>query len=185
MLITYNLGCRNCLKGTNIPETYILDTDNVAEIQSVTEFVMMKTVEKWRNEDNHTCHFCGSSNVEPFDIRVDDKMSYNFYSLIHHCEDNGDKMFMLNIDKKQGKIYLNEGGSNDLMRNFIKAAVSLMLDTIDSRNDDTFVPHSNGNSIICITGNVRMFKTNLKVQRFRYAGFTKRELMDAIKSFIY
>ena len=80
--ISYNIGCRNCLRADEIRHMYQLIDDDAEAIQYKTEFEVMTIIERWREEDNHICNFCGSKNVEIFEINIRNKLIYDFEKII-------------------------------------------------------------------------------------------------------
>ena len=93
---------------------------------------------------------------------------------------------MINIDKNNNEINLNIGGSNSFDNDFLNAAISDVLYTLNDRPSDNFVQKDNGNFFICLTGEKNSWyqgDSSIKTQRFRNAGLTLDEIKTAIKTF--
>ena len=166
VFISYNIGCRNCLKSDGVQHSYSIIDGNQAEYQSKTEFEIVEMVEKMRKEDNHSCQFCGSSNVEILETKINNLSSYDYNKLTQRCLTRGEYMLMINIDKREGQLNMKPGGSEQLDK---------------SRPDDHFISRPNGNFLICVIGGNHLSDgVAIWTERFRSSGLTKEEILSVI-----
>ena len=184
--ISYNIGCRNCLRADEIRHMYQLIDDDADAIQSKTEFEVMTIIERWREEDNHTCNFCGSKNVEIFEIDVINKLIYDFEKIIERCEKDEEYMVQINIDKMGENINMSLGGSKRFQPNFFKQALLHIYETIKNRPDSHFKLQQNGNMFICLTGGTDFKDTQpyTRIEKFRSAGLLKGQILKAFQDFM-
>lgn len=189
---TYNIGCRNCLKGDGVRRMYSLrdfdreDFQPKAESGAMTEFEAMMLVEDWRAEGGeNTCLFCGSSNVEVYDVGLGDFRFYDYSRLIKRCKEKGEFILELNIDKRNSELTMKPGGSPSFASTFLTPATIEIFKIIKERPDNLFKPHPNGNFYVCLTGGTDYFsgRNSLRVEKFRSAGLSKGEILDALKTF--
>ena len=181
VFISYNIGCRNCLKSDGVQHSYSIIDGNQAEYQSKTEFEIVEMVEKMRKEDNHSCQFCGSSNVEILETKINNLSSYDYNKLTQRCLTRGEYMLMINIDKREGQLNMKPGGSEQLDRDFLCPAIDSIIDTVKSRPDDHFISRPNGNFLICVIGGNHLSDgVAIWTERFRSSGLTKEEILSVI-----
>lgn len=183
--ITYNIGCRNCLQGDGITHRYSLTDGDEYTYKKKKEYEVMTLIEKWRKEDEHNCSFCGSANVEVLDVAVNDHPLYNENYLKQDYDDYGYYILMLNIDKAGSEIKLKPGGHNKFDTDFLKKAVTQIVTTIKNRQDEFFKIQTSGNFFICVNGgmNWEYERIDVHIQRFRHAGLSKSEILNAIQPF--
>jgi hypothetical protein len=177
VMLGYNLGCRNCLQSDGIKRiTQILDADE-RNYLSKTELNLVKMVETWREQEEATCDFCNSTNVEILDIDVNGEPAYDFDRLVQRTNTKGEYMLMFNIDKSLDNIRLRPGGSPKLEFHFAKTAIQTIITFIASLPTSYFKAQARGNFFISLTG------SHLKVQieRFRNSGISKDEIFQALK----
>lgn len=179
------LGCRNCQQSDGANHVYLLNGGNKQEYQVKTEFEVMTLIENWRIRDNKTCQFCGSSNVEVYEVEVEDYPLYNFNRLVEKSKSQGEFLFLLNFDKTGSEISMRPGGSRNFHSKFLNLAIQMVIETIKNRPEDNFIPQKNGNSFIGISGGFDFFdeKPFAKLERFRSSGLTKKEMLSALKPF--
>ncbi|MFM9947493.1 MAG: hypothetical protein ACKV1O_06100 [Saprospiraceae bacterium] len=185
-LISYNIGCRNCLQGDGMRHMYSLMDDEIDELQSKTEFEVMALIENWREQDNHTCDFCDSGNVEILEIEVNDERLYDYEKIVERCQEEGEYMLQINIDKMGADINLTPGGSQRFDQNFLKQAFFDIYETIINRPDSQFKLQYNGNMFICVTGGTNFIdnQPHTRIETFRSAGLLKEQILNAIQEFI-
>lgn len=183
--LSFKIGCRNCMQGDGIEHIYTVSDGEQNVYESKSEFEVMLKIEQWRIEDAKTCDLCGASSVEILEIKAGDFSLYNYDRLIKKIIAEGKYSLMINIDKRDSQINLRPGGSVKIEPNFFKSALFEIINTIKDRPDDNFIPHMKGNFFMCITGGFDFVKNInfTRVERFRNAGITKVELLNAIKAF--
>ena len=81
--VSFFLGCRECHSSDNIEHLYMLMDGDYEKYLKKTEFEVMTQIEQWREEENKKCDFCGSSNVEIFDVKINGTPLYNYEYLIN------------------------------------------------------------------------------------------------------
>lgn len=182
IFISSLLGCRSCSKTDGIPLMYSLIDGNYDKYQKKTEFEVMKTFERWVAEDNRTCEFCGSSNIEILEVEVNDYKLYDFNRLVERCESESEYLLMFNIDKSDSNISIRTGGSTNLPKAFIRDTIIKLIETSQERPDTNFLGQTNGNFFVCTSGSFDLFtnKSLVKIERFRSSGVTRKELLSAI-----
>jgi hypothetical protein len=182
-VISYNIGCRNCLTSDGIRHSYIIKGQDAEDLSHKTEFGVMLLIEKYRNEDNHLCERCGSSNVEVSDLEIDGTAVYDYDALGRRCDERGEEMLQFNISKQGSQINLRVGGSQYIDQDLTRLAILQIPKLLSFRPADNFNNHQNGHFFVCFTGGISMknFKPFIRVERFRVAGITKDEILGVFK----
>jgi hypothetical protein len=183
IIISYNLGCRNCLQSDGVRHITTLEGADLDEYRRKTEFEVMTQVENWRVEDGLTCKFCGSPNVEILDIHISDFPLYNYDNLVSKCKIKREYMLIINIVKDGSNIKLSHGGSEEIMVGFVESAIQKIISTINSRPTNQFTSQQKGNFFVCITGGYDIFddKANVRLERFKSFGLTQNEIFNEIR----
>lgn len=186
VIIDYLLGCRNCLKGDPSRHSYtIYDINNEEEYLDKTEFELVEIVEDFRISKDLHCPFCGSQNVEVSEIRVDGNNIYDYELIVERNDFDNEFMLQFNLDKYNGIIKRQIGGSNKAPRSFWKNSSLEILNYLEYRDYETFKQHDKGSFFACITGKKDEI-TNIysfKLERMRYAGFSIQELINELRAF--
>jgi hypothetical protein len=138
MTISYHIDCRSCLQSDGIQHSYLIKAGEHNQILTKTEFEVMKVIEEWREEDNHKCEFCSSSNVEVLQIQVDEHELYDYGRLIQRCDQRGEEMFLINIDKFNSDISLRASGSEYIDPDLLKKAIKTIAEIIDKKPIEQF-----------------------------------------------
>jgi hypothetical protein len=183
IFISSMLGCRDCLQSDGVRHTYSLMDGDYDEYIEKTEFEVMTLLEHWRKEDEKSCEFCDSSNVEVHEVAVSNYKLYDFERLVERCKSDNEFLFMLNIDKRGSEITMAPGGSSKFHPVFLNEAINKVIDTINDRPDHNFNSQVKGNFFICVTGGFDFFSEQslVRLERFRNSGLTRNELLNAIK----
>ncbi|MFA5782288.1 MAG: hypothetical protein WC868_08465, partial [Bacteroidales bacterium] len=183
--ISFNIGCRNCLKSDGIQRFYSLITEDKKKYQCKTEFEIMLIIEKWRAKDNKVCDFCGSTSVEVLDVKVDNFPLYDYDRIINRVIADYQFMLLINIDKRGSQIDLKLGGSQKFESNFLKAALLEIINTVWQRPGDNFIPQVKGNFFMAVSGSFDFLDdtNHAKIERYNNAGITQNEILQAIKPF--
>lgn len=183
MTITYLVGCRNCLNGDSVRHQYLITDENDDEFRKKTEFEAISLIEIWRKEDKRNCVFCTSSNVEISDVAVNDYKLYDFDRLVMQCKITGEYMLIVNVNKRNSQISMQKGGSPELDQEFLKLAVSEIVNLIESKPEEQFKSHEKGNFHICITGGTifRRLGPKIRIETVSLVGIAKDEILKAIK----
>lgn len=71
IFISYDIGCENCMKSDGARHQYLVHNATIEEYKKKAIHELVQTIQKWRKEDNRNCQFCGSFNVEVFNIKID------------------------------------------------------------------------------------------------------------------
>lgn len=181
--ISYNTGCRNCLKSNGIRTSYMHKDEGDDSLSKKTEFGVMKLIEEWQVQGNHHCDFCGSTNVEVLEIEVNGCRLYDYNKIIQRCRQRDEDMFQLNIDKESFEIRSKAGGSEFISQDLLKAAIKVIAKIVSDRPHEHFKAHTNGNFFVCLTGTISFpqLKPYLRVETFRSAGLTKNEITEVLK----
>ncbi len=181
--ISFKVACRNCYKTDDTTRMYTLQNATKEEFLKRTEYSVMKTLERWRSEDGHTCPFCSSSDNEIMDIEIDNEKLYNFEDL---CLFYGTFLFAINIQKDGGMLTLRTGGSSKVETSFLKQALRLIISTIQEPTSDLFEIKQDGHFFICLTGgvNIHTSKEEIQIQRLKHAGISQKEIVNEILALI-
>jgi hypothetical protein len=183
MVLSYHLGCRNCLKGDGVRHVYTLLNADEDKYTEKTEYEVMIELEKWRLEDKHSCSFCGSDNVEVYEINASDIPLYDYNKIVGKLIPELDYMLMINIDKKGTHITLNVGGSKRFETEVLDAFIRKIIAVLKNRKDELYVNQPKGNFFVCLTGGIDFNGVVVNVQRFRHTGLTKSEIIKEIENF--
>jgi hypothetical protein len=158
------------------------------EYEVKTEFEVMSIIEELNDKQGKTCNFCGSTNLEIFDIEVGRSgyRLYDFKRLFDSTQSRGAYFYMINIDKRDYSLSPREGGSPTVPRRFIKGAIDRIIDTINDRSDDDFIDHPRGNFLIVISGFWDTFleRPHTTVEKYKSHGLTKDEVLSTVLSLI-
>lgn len=181
ILISSLLGCRNCLKTDGMRYMYTLMDGNLNDYQMKTEFEVMTLIENFRNKNNTVCEFCGSSNVEVYNIEVGNQPLYDFEKVVERYEKknqseierldelNGNfddicrkinyinerHIFVLSfdVDKYGSEINLTTNSNvRHVLKSFYKDVIYKIISTINERPIDNFIEQIIGTFSICISG---------------------------------
>ncbi|MBN9298151.1 MAG: hypothetical protein J0I41_14145 [Filimonas sp.] len=184
--ISYYTGCRKCLKTEGIRSFYMVDGASLSDYKKQAEYQVMRQIENWRKEDGHLCPLCGSPNVELTDIQVDNYPLYNYENLVARNRITNEEMFMLNIDKREYGLDVNDGGKNYPDMDFINDCFLKLVETVSQISNDKFVPHKRGSFFICFTGNYNLEtgKFNVTIERFRFHGVTKTDIANGVNKML-
>jgi hypothetical protein len=177
---SYKVGCRTCLQQDGIRQTLLLK--HIEEgYGDRTEFEVVKDLE---SSNNNKCQFCGSTNLEYLDIEINNTQLYDFDKLAARCQENREYLLMFNIDKIGNEINLRPGGSKKFDVSFLRQAIQVIIETIKGRPNSYFESQLKGNFFVCVSEDSN-FKnsTTVKIERFRTAGLTRNEILNAIKPF--
>jgi hypothetical protein len=158
---------------------------NETEYTYTTEYEGMNIVEEVRRENDITCQFCNSDNVEVFDISVDNYRLYDYERLADtYSFGELHSFFMINIDKEGNTIELSTGGNLNLRAEFLEEALKKMLIIVRERPIDNFKLHQKGNFLMCVSGGYDFDKNRyiIQVEKFRTVGLSIREITKGIES---
>ena len=104
LIVSYNLGCRYCMKGDGVRHNYLLNNASFEKYRKMPEYELVKQLEIWRKEDNHKCQFCNSPNVEVLEVAVNNYPLYEYDRLEDDCEKNNKFVMKLGVDKMNMQI---------------------------------------------------------------------------------
>ena len=141
------LGCRNCFKSDGIGHMYFIKNVDLSDFQSKTEFEVMKQIEGFRNNDNEKCIFCGSTNVEVYDVEINDKPLYNYQKLITRSRLLNNFVLFIKIDKKNGITNFQIENGRNHSRSFLELALRSIIDTIAIRPDSHYFSKEKGENL--------------------------------------
>jgi len=122
------------------------------------------------------CEYCGSPNIEFYNIGTDDFKFYDFNRIVQNCIQNGEYFFMININKDGLDISLKRGGTQVLPEDFLAKAIEKVTEVVFEQPSSGYITRSTGKFFIAITGN----KNKLKIQSLTNSGFTRNEILNAI-----
>jgi hypothetical protein len=184
-IIKYKIGCRNCLKSSNIPHLTTIREEDL-NIYKKSEFDLMLTIENWRSEAGHLCEFCGSSNLEFYDISVNDYQLYNFENLVAMCKILHNRMLQINIDKKDNDLSLTFAGCDHIEENYLKKSLAEIINFIKDRPDNDFTAHPIGHLFICLTVgyNFSSHQIDIKFERYICHGLSKDDIINTFKPYL-
>lgn len=180
-IISYEVGCRNCLNSDGIRHSYINDFE-LQQYKDKTEYEVMIEIERFRLDVGLKCQFCGSKNMEVNDIEVGGPL-YDFNKLVSRSKITDEYMLLINIDKRGSELITERGGSRVLDDEFFAFALDKARNLVCSLSNEKFTPHSKGNLLICLTGVYDNHEANFNIQieRFRICGLTKAEILNSFK----
>lgn len=178
MVFSYKLGCRDCLKTDGVNRISIMADAEFEEYELMTENEVALLIEEWRENAGNECKFCGGINEEVLEVKIDDYFLYDFDRLVKECISKGGFMLNLSIDKSIFDITFNPGGSPYLPTYFVEEALIQLINKIETFPESKFIPKDIGNCFFCLSGN-----GEIKLQRFRSAGFSKKAIILCIKQF--
>ena len=182
---TYNVGCRNCGQGDYNKHLSIDETVDYDDTTIYTEFDCMEAIEQLRRDSGSTCKFCGSDNVEIFDIEINSHPLSKFTDLVERCKMWREWMFQINIDKRANGLTLKTGGSDNIDREFFEAAIKELLAVIERRPHTVYKPLPIGNFFICITGGYDLVDdVNARIENLKTGGITKEEILTTIEPIV-
>ena len=185
LAFNHQVVCRNCMRTTGVNYRYRFNSQEREKYQSKPEYELMLLLEKWRAEDERHCEFCGSYNLEVFDIDVDEHLLYDFNRLTANAKVEDYFMVNLGIDKNNNQINLKIGSSPDIRWSFYARAFGEILKVIYNRPDSTFKAHPNGtfyiNVIVGPTSD--SMNSEFTIQRLSYSGLSKDEILDTVKRY--
>ena len=178
ILFSYELGCRTCRQMNPMRTVTGLRQGDETEYLSKTEFELMCMIENWRVRDNEVCEFCGSPNVEVADVKVNDKLAYDFEKLKDLSRTYEDyNILILNLVKRTPNITLTQGGKPIDDDDFLAMALNKISDTIETRPKESFDPSIKGSFYVCVTGSINA----INIERFKTVGVTKSEIYSTLK----
>jgi hypothetical protein len=177
MDLAYDIACRTCFKQYAM-KLYTPLKDIEGGYAKKTEY---EVVLKLENIAKAICPFCKSSNIEYLNLGINGMPLYDFDRIAARCHRKKEFMVMLNFDKTGSNISVTPGGSKSLNNTFMTPALHLIVKTIIEKPDLCFEQHIKGNSFICISEDFDREHEYIKVERFRTAGLTRKELFNAIR----
>lgn len=184
VLISYNTGCRNCLQSDGMRKIYPLMDGDIDKIQTKTEFQIITEIEKFSEQNNITCDFCSSENVEVFDVEVNENKLYDYDKIVERCQEEDEFILQININKSGTNITLNPAGSLRFEKNFLKQAFIDIRKTIMNRPDNHFKIHENGVMLMCVTGGNYIYDIPYtRIETFRSVGLSKEQILNEIQKF--
>lgn len=181
--IVYNQGCRDCFRHDGMRRS-LANFDSSRDFSArdyFTEFEIMEIVENWNYEVEMSCGFCGSNNLEVFDLELDGEKLFDFYKLDKYCTLNNSSFFIISIDKELDNIEIEIGGKNKIERilqiNFLRK----IFETIEFGSDEKFIEQIKGTFFICVSGKKdSMSMDTILIERFVSSGFSKQEILQII-----
>lgn len=186
MKISYILGCRSCNKSDGIRTSYIVQGENdVEKLKSTREFELVKIIEEWRRDDDKTCLFCNSINVEVYDVEIDGYRLFNFARLKSQLEQRGEDSLILNYQKINNITTLRVGGSAPFHRLFLQKSISILEETSSKVLLKNLESKPNGHFRIFFSGGFDFINgvANSKIERLQYSGFSLFDIINEIKNF--
>jgi hypothetical protein len=181
--ISYILGCRSCNQSDGIRTSYLLrGENNVNNLKSSREFELVKIIEGWRKEDDKTCIFCNSKNVEVYDVEVDGYRLYDFERLSQQLEQRAEDLLILHYQKRNNVTSLSTGGNEPFHRLFLQKSISLIEETVRNSLFNNMEIKSNGHFRVAFSGGFDFINgvANSKIERIQYSGFSFQEINNEI-----
>ena len=182
--ISFLLGCRDCFQTDALRYNYNLTNKSSTVYNKMTEFELVTIIESWRGQNGDICSFCGSSNVEVYDVEVDSYRLFDVDRLSNESLYSGGSLIYVDIIKKGRETSLNIAFDKAYHPDFLKAAIFKIIDTVNTLPNKYFVEQIKGNFDICLTGffDNELGKVILKLERFMNVGITRKEILCALKS---
>jgi hypothetical protein len=175
--INYLIGCRNCMQGDSMRHLYMITNSDITYEKYRNDYETKKLIEQWRYEGGHTCHVCNSTNIDIFNIKINDTILYDYNKLVEKCISKDEYMLQINIEK-QNSVFKNDiGGSNSLSNIFIRNCFTILLNIINERNEEDYKSFPSGSLFICFTG-----KKTFQIETFRFSGLSKSEILSQLYS---
>jgi hypothetical protein len=184
--ISYILGCRSCNQSDGIRTSYLLKgKNNVNNLKSSREFELVEIIEGWRKEDNKTCLFCNSKNVEIYDVEIDGHRLYDFERLSKQLEQRAEDLLILHYQKRNNITTLSTGGNEPFHKFFLQKSFSLLEETISNVLINNMERKSNGHFRVSFSGGFDFLKgvANSKIERIQYSGYSFQEIINEINKF--
>ncbi|MDZ7660069.1 hypothetical protein [Fodinibius sp.] len=177
--VTYTAGCRDCLQAEN--QSINIPDYRPEDLLQDTEYNAMGAINFQRDENNIKCSFCGSTNVEPFDIKVGNQLIFEASSVANQAKNNDDFMLECELKKENGNIKFRAGGVGDHSNLFLKEGYNTILNRVRFNSKSTFNPKQNGYFYAAITSPKNITdRYDISFETMRYLGLSKGEVYDGI-----
>jgi hypothetical protein len=188
--LRFSIGCRDCLKTDAVPSMlYIMDEEEFHDEETreyKTEYEAMEILEtpyyfntgfvKLNSCGKRQCEYCGSSNIEFYNISIGHHKFYDFNNIVRDCSLDGSYFLQINISKKGDNISIQKGGSPSVPYFFLEQSIDIIKEIVEKQSIKNYAPKLTGKFFIALTG----LAGDIKVQSLTYSGLSKKEILDAL-----
>lgn len=184
--VFYSRACRNCQTTNSIRDSYTINDLDFEDCQNKTEFEMAQMIEQWRLDDNYTCNFCNSHNVEATDISTDNYQFYKYDRIARKSYLEDEFMLQINITRISNQTDLDKSWSKNITDEFLLESFSKIINQLNILPNDNFCSQLNANFFICLTSKTNKSSNYKKaiIETLSYSGFTKNEILNYLKKII-
>jgi len=153
-LIGFSIGCRHCREtdGQRWQFEYE-DAEGQLPLAGRADFGLMRTVERMTLDLGHVCPFCGSAQLEIFDLDFNGQRVFYFDRLCDQATAQGLAVCALRVSKEAG----GPGIQLDVVPptaapGFLLAALDEMAARVQERPAYDFAAEDNGTFYFCVAG---------------------------------
>ena len=177
----YEIGCRECFFSDDVKHHYVVKNGDPNLFKNITEYQVMKSIEGWRERDGYQCERCESTNIEVLNVSSEHYRIYDSQRIMRRCQDEDQYMYSFGIDKVNGISKVKNNFFPKFYSDFLRAAVSLVEETIHDRPPSHFQAKNNGYFFICIASYpLNNDDTEVKVEKLGSIGITVDEILDSL-----
>ena len=177
--IQFETTCRNCLISEGLPIRYLVLNEDINDYITVTEFQVMKKIEMWRKEEGDSCRICGSLNIEYSDIKIGDKILFDYNRITRYAQQHSDlDVIIIYLEKINNVISFDIKGKEIHNVGFAIKSFRKLIKYIESLGNDFFVKHTKGNMYSCMSQD--LVTSDSIFERFYCFGFSKKEILDLL-----
>ena len=184
-LIGFSIGCRHCREtdGKRWQFEYE-DEERILPLAGRTDFGLMRVVERMTLDLGHVCPFCGSAQLEIFDLDLNGQRVFDFDQLCQRVVPQGLAVCALTIEKvaSQPKVQLVvEPPETDL--GFLIGALDEMAAQVHERSAYDFAAEASGAFYFCVGGHWESdaAKRWFSPQKYTCRSLTQEEVLATIK----
>lgn len=180
--------CRKCLRinkegfGSGFMKFFNdLDIKTIEEYIEKSEFEVVELIEVWNKEDNKCCPYCGSDNIEFFNVQLNEYELFNYSKFTNLIDNNNNFYLIYQVDKKNNNLGFHTEMSKSYDSKFISSAIKKIVKIVNSSPVHKFIPNSNGHFYIFISA----YKNNknkyiFKIERFINYGISREEIIEEL-----
>lgn len=174
-ILKYKIACKTCLASDGMDHiTLAKSSTNFIENRTLmSEYALGRYIKNYFSEIKTLCQFCGSPNLDIFEIEVNDKKA----------KIDGDlTQFQIVITHENGIVDAKTGGSRRMPRGFLKDAFSIIENSIQEIPENEFEEkHIGSVRFVVSTGFIDNddYRTN-RLEEFSFVGFSKKMIVEMV-----
>jgi hypothetical protein len=173
------------MQSDGVSHTTLVETEDIENYKEKSEFELVTEIEEFRHENGNNCSFCGSDNVEVYDVSINGNRVFSLSEILSENE----FIMAIKIEKENKEWKFSNKGSNYKDAYSALFALNTLKESILNEDEQYFNEKDSGFFSALVSGKPDISNNRgdyvCRIQRLRHVGFDLRELYKILDAWSY